>query len=137
MQLNKTRFESLLNVRPDDIDMNQHVHSSRYIDYVLTARYDQMERCYKMPMSEFIQHGFGWVIRDTFLEFKRPLLLGEQCRIITWLDEMENTGCRVCFEILKTNGKQSCTGYFNYTMVSLQTGRAHTVPDWIIERYSI
>ncbi|MDP3929291.1 MAG: thioesterase [Bacteroidota bacterium] len=50
-QLNKSKFESTLKVRPDDIDMNQHVHSSKYIDYVLSARYDHMERCYKMPIT--------------------------------------------------------------------------------------
>jgi len=54
MTLGRTRFETELTVRPDDIDMNQHVHSSRYQDYVLAARYDQMARCYKMPMEEFI-----------------------------------------------------------------------------------
>ncbi|MCP5552003.1 MAG: hypothetical protein H7A53_14035, partial [Akkermansiaceae bacterium] len=33
-------FETRLDVRPDDIDMNRHVHNSRYLDYVLAARYD-------------------------------------------------------------------------------------------------
>jgi acetyl-CoA acetyltransferase len=49
-----TRFNSELQVRPDDIDMNQHVHASKYFDYVLAARYDQMARCYKMGMDEFV-----------------------------------------------------------------------------------
>ena len=31
----RTRFRTPLRVRPDDIDMNQHVHGSRYFDYVL------------------------------------------------------------------------------------------------------
>ena len=30
-----TRFETELQVRPDDIDMNQHVHGSRYFDYTM------------------------------------------------------------------------------------------------------
>ena len=44
-----------MQVRPDDIDMNRHVHSSRYLDYVLAARFDQMERCYKMSMQAFME----------------------------------------------------------------------------------
>ena len=47
----RSRFETEMPVRPDDIDMNQHVHNSRYFDYVLAARYDQMARCYRMPTS--------------------------------------------------------------------------------------
>ena len=41
-QLVRSKFESEMQVRPDDIDMYQHVHSSRYMDYVLAARFDQM-----------------------------------------------------------------------------------------------
>ena len=43
-------FETEFRVRPDDIDMFQHVHNSKYFDYVLAARYDQMERCYGVAM---------------------------------------------------------------------------------------
>jgi YbgC/YbaW family acyl-CoA thioester hydrolase len=138
MALNKTRFETVLKVRPDDIDMNVHVHSSKYIDYVLAARYDQMERCYKMPIQEFMKHGFGWVIRNTFIEFKRPLGIGEEFIVETHIDEFYKDGVKVNFRILKADSrKESCTGYFNYTMIYMETGRAAIVPDWIIERYSI
>jgi acyl-CoA thioester hydrolase/thioesterase-3 len=68
MEANRSKFETILKVRPDDIDMNNHVHSSKYIDYVLAARYEQMEFNYKMPMQEFIKHGYGWVIKNTFIE---------------------------------------------------------------------
>ncbi len=57
MALQHSKFETELQVRPDDIDMNQHVHNTRYLDYVLAARYDLMERCYKMNMAEFIALG--------------------------------------------------------------------------------
>lgn len=137
-ELNKSKFESILKVRPDDIDMNQHVHSSKYIDYVLAARYDQMERCYKMPITEFTKHGLGWVVRNTFIEFKRPLVLGDEMLVRTYIDEMQKDSVKVNFEIIKAaNGKVSCTGYFNYTMIDLKTARAAIIPEWIIARYSI
>jgi acyl-CoA thioester hydrolase/thioesterase-3 len=108
------------------------------MDYVLAARFDQMERCYKMPMSEFIKHGFSWVIRNTFIEFKRPLVLGDTMKVVTYIDEMQKDGVKVHFEIIKTqNNKIACSGYFNYTMVDINTGRAALIPDWIVERYSI
>ena len=52
-------FETDVAIRPDDIDMNNHVHNSKYLDLVLAARYDQMTRCYKMSMDEFIAMGLG------------------------------------------------------------------------------
>jgi acyl-CoA thioester hydrolase/thioesterase-3 len=133
-----SKFESELQVRPDDIDMNQHVHNSRYFDYVLAARYDQMERCYKMPMSEFIKLGFGWVVRVAHIEYKRPLGLGDWFIVRTWIHKINRDGVEVHFQILrKDNGKLSCSGYFDYAMVSLQSGRAEAIPQWIIEKYSI
>ncbi|HLA69312.1 MAG TPA: acyl-CoA thioesterase [Bacteroidota bacterium] len=133
-----SKFESELQVRPDDIDMNQHVHNSRYFDYVLAARYDQMSRCYKMPMEEFLKHGFGWVVRRAFIEYKRPLGLGDWFIVRTWIHEIVDDGVQVHFEIIKkSTGKLSCDGYFDYTMVNTKTGRAESIPDWIKQKYSI
>lgn len=94
-----TKFETPLQVRPDDMDMNQHVHASRYLDYVLAARYEQMERCYQMPMEEFLKLGFGWYIRTAHLEYKRPLGLGERFIVRTWVAEFFKDGVKVQFEI--------------------------------------
>ncbi|MEX2116153.1 MAG: acyl-CoA thioesterase [Bacteroidota bacterium] len=133
-----SKFETEMQVRPDDIDMNQHVHNSRYFDYVLAARYDQMERCYKMPMAEFLKLGFGWVVRTAFIEYKRPLGLGDGFVVRTWIDDVQENGVVVHFEIVKkVSGKLSCDGYFNYTMVNTETGRAEKIPGWIIEKYSV
>lgn len=138
MELRRTRFESELTVRPDDIDMNQHVHGSRYFDYVLAARYDQMARCYGMAMEEFLKLGFGWFIQTAHLDFKRPLGLGDTFIVRTWVDELLRRGVKVRFEILRRQtGKLCCDGWFDYTMVNLKTGRAETIPDWIIEKYAI
>jgi acyl-CoA thioester hydrolase len=138
MTFGKSRFETELQVRPDDIDMNQHVHASRYMDYVLAARYDQMARCYKMSMEEFIKAGFGWYVRTTHIEFKRPLGLGEFFVVRTWVEDFFKDGVEVRFEILKRQtGKLCCDGYCRYTMIDLQTGRAKAIPDWIAEKYAV
>ena len=136
--LGRSKFESELQVRPDDIDMNQHVHGSRYFDYVLAARYDQMDRCYKMSLEEFSKAGFGWFVQTAHVEYKRPLRLGDRFVVRTWIEEMLKVSVRVHFEIIKTaTGKLSCDGYFAYTMVNTQTGRAEPIPDWIAKKYAI
>src|SRR5947208_2739834 len=99
--LGRSKFESELQVRPDDIDMNQHVHGSRFFDYVLAARYDQMARCYKMSMEEFLKLGYGWVVRCAHVEYKRPLLLGDWILVRTWVEAILKETVRVQFEIMK------------------------------------
>lgn len=125
-------------VRPDDIDMNQHVHSSRYQDYVLAARYDQMARCYGMAMEEFIKAGLGWFVNTSHIEYRRPLRLGDVFVVRTWVECFQRNGVRIGFEILRDpGGKTSCHGWCDYTLVTLATGRATEIPPWIIEKYSV
>ena len=134
----RSKFETTMLVRPDDIDMNQHVHNSKYFDYVLAARYDQMARCYRMPMEEFIAHGFGWVVKTAHVQYKRPLGLGDEIVVRTWIEEIVRDGVTVQFQILrKKNGKLCADGYFDYTMISLATGRGKAIPGWIGEKYAV
>ena len=132
------KFETELRVRPDDIDMYQHVHSSRYMDYVLAARFDQMEHGYKMPMSEFAKLGYGWFMATAHLNFKSPLELGDRFGVRTWIEKFTLIGVKVQFQIVAFEGqKLSCDGWFDYVMVSLETGRAVRIPATIRAKYSI
>jgi YbgC/YbaW family acyl-CoA thioester hydrolase len=133
-----SRFETELAVRPDDIDMNQHVHYSRYFDYVLAARYDQMMRCYKMSMEDFLKAGYSWVAKVAHLEYKRSLGMGDSIVVRTWIEQIFKDGVKVRFEIdNKKTAKLCCLGWFDYTMISIKTGRAEAIPAWITDKYSI
>ena len=140
MTLGRTPFETELQVRPDDIDMNRHVHASRYHDYVLAARYDQMARCYQMSMDEFTQAGYGWFVKTAHLDYKRPLVMGDRFVVRTWVDEIGGSDVKVRFQILRRvreRLKISCEGWFDYTLVSLQDGRAELIPDHVLAKYAI
>lgn len=131
-------FISEFKVSPDDIDMFNHVHNSTYFDYVLAARYEQMETCYKMPMEDFLKQGFGWVVRSTFVEYKRPLVLGDKFTVQTEIITINPKGCRVKFEIkISKVGKVACVGWFDYIMINISDGKSVKVSDDIILRYSI
>jgi YbgC/YbaW family acyl-CoA thioester hydrolase len=138
MHLPYSIFESELDVRPDDIDMNNHVHNSKYLDYVLAARYDQMDRCYGVAMGEFLSRGLMWVVKACVVEFKRPLALGDRMIVRTGIASVGKTEARVQFEILKkSTRKLSVSGHFDYTLVKRVTGRAEKIPDDIIAKYTI
>jgi YbgC/YbaW family acyl-CoA thioester hydrolase len=132
------RFETEMEVRPDDIDMFQHVHSSRYQDYVLAARFEQMRRCYQMSMPDFLARGLGWFVETAHLEYKRPLGLGERFAVRTWVREILKAGVRVDFEILKLPARKlACAGHFHYALIDLATRRAVGIPPDVLEKYSI
>ncbi|MEM6279221.1 MAG: acyl-CoA thioesterase [Verrucomicrobiota bacterium] len=131
-------FETRVEVRPDDIDMNHHVHNSKYFDYVLAARYDQMERCYGMTMEAFLERGFSWVVRSSYMEHKRPLHIGDAALVQTGVLEIKPRGVQVGFEIHKeSDQKLVAKGWFDYAMISVESGRPQPIPEDIIKIYSI
>ena len=131
-------FSSEFKVRPDDIDMFNHVHNSTYFDYVLAARYDQMERCYGMPLESFLKQGYGWVVRTAYCDYKRPLGLGDEFIVATGIESITMKGCRVKFEITnKKTNKVVCDGWFDYVMIDIKTGKSVKVSEAMIEKYSI
>lgn len=131
-------FESEIAVRPDDIDMNDHVHNSRFMDYVLAARFDQMRRCYKMPMEEFTAMGFSWVVKSCRIEYRRPLRLGDTALVRTRIVRAGGSTVVVAFDILrKESQKRSADGEFEYVLVSIATGRAAEIPQAVLEKYRV
>jgi len=133
-----SKFETELQVRPDDIDMYQHVHSSRYMDYVLAARFDQMERCYKMPMTEFQRLGYGWFMAGAHMNFRRSLELGDRFVVRTWIEKFTLIGVKVQFQIERLPGRTlSCDGSFDYVMISTATARPVRLPAEIRAKYAI
>jgi len=133
-----SRFATTFKVRPDDIDMFNHVHNSIYFDYVLAARYEQMEQYYGMSMEKFIEQGYGWVVKTAYMDYKRPLTLGDSFLVTTGIIELQATGCRVEFDIKNTkNNKLCCDGWFDYVMIDLKTGRSAAITAEMMEKYSI
>jgi YbgC/YbaW family acyl-CoA thioester hydrolase len=130
-------FETEVIVRPDDIDMNNHVHYSKYLDYLLFARFDQMERCYKMSMQEYIDMKLTWVSSNVNINYKRGLVLGEKCKVRTKIDSFSGAKVTVWFEILKESGKVAADGTADYTLISTENGRPTRITDEMILRHSI
>ena len=133
-----SKFETQLSVRPDDIDLYQHVHSTRYLDYVLAARFEQMEIHYGMSMRAFADRGLGWWMAAATIHYKRPLGWGDRMTVRCWIVHFTDTGCRVAFEIEKNpTGKRVCDGFCDYTLVTLSNGRATAIPEDVRAKYSI
>ncbi|WP_028297546.1 acyl-CoA thioesterase [Olivibacter sitiensis] len=131
-------FRTLMKVRPDDIDMFQHVHNSKYFDYVLAARYEQMRDNYGTTMEDYMERGLGWVIRTAHVTYKRPLKMGQEFYVETGIESIHERGCTVQFKILfKENEKVSCEGWFEYILIETATGKLTKMPEELLEQYAI
>lgn len=130
-------YQTEIKIRPDDIDLNNHVHNTKYLDYILAARYEQMRDNYKMPMSEFHKLGFNWVISITNIEYKRALKLEDKILVKTQVDSISGAQVKVNFWIVfKETEKVAAQGFITYTMISIKSGRPTRIPDEIVNHYS-
>lgn len=132
-----SRFTTEMRVRPDDLDLYCHVHSSRYLDYVLAARFDQMERCYGMSMQAFAARGLGWFQRAITINYKRPLTMDERFKVETGVVRFRRDGVVITFKIFKQNGKIAADGEGDYALIDMKTRWATEIPDDIKAKYSI
>ncbi len=130
--------EAEITVRPDDIDMNNHVHYSKYLDYLLTARYIQMEKDYKMSMEEFLKRGLTWFAKSITLNYKRALKLGDVALVKAQIKEIHGAVVKIDFEIYKKGSdKIYVDGNGEFMLLSVTTGRPQRIPEDVIEKYSI
>jgi YbgC/YbaW family acyl-CoA thioester hydrolase len=86
MQTMKKVLESKMKIRFHDCDPYNHLNNSRYIDYIVTARGDQLIEHYRFDTYQIArQQGVGWVAAQTQISYLAPALLMEEVLIETQL----------------------------------------------------
>jgi acyl-CoA thioester hydrolase len=82
----KKILESKAKVRFHDCDPFNHLNNSRYIDYIVTARGDQLMEHYSLDIYALAQErGVGWVAAQTQIAYLAPARLMEEVIIQTQL----------------------------------------------------
>lgn len=131
-------FTSEVIIRPDDIDLNDHVHFTKYLDFFLAARYEQMEQNYKISMEEFWHMRLNWVASSMQINYKRALKLGDIALVKTKVESFNRAQVTVNFWIhSKKSNKLTADGYGLFTLINIDNGRPAQIPTDIINRYSI
>lgn len=88
----KKVLESNMKIRFHDCDPFNHLNNSRYIDYIVTARGDQIADNYDLDIYRLArEEGLGWVSAQTQIAYLVPAYLMEevaiQTRLISYSDK--------------------------------------------------
>lgn len=82
----KKVLESNMKIRFHDCDPFNHLNNSRYIDYFMTARGDQLIDNYDFDIYQLAREkGVGWVSAQTQVAYLRPAFVMEEVTIQTQL----------------------------------------------------
>jgi YbgC/YbaW family acyl-CoA thioester hydrolase len=78
--------ESKMKIRFPDCDPFNHLNNSRYIDYLINAREDQLLDYYDFDVYRLaLEQGIGWVSAQTQISYLFPAMLMEEVTIQTRL----------------------------------------------------
>lgn len=82
--------ESTLKIRFPDCDPFNHLNNSRYIDYMINAREDQLLSYYDFDLYKLaMEKGIGWVVVQNQIAYATPATLMETVTIQTRLISSE------------------------------------------------
>lgn len=103
----KKVLESSMKIRFHDCDPFNHLNNSRYIDYIMTARGDQLIDNYHLDIYQLSrEHGIGWVTAQTQISYLSPATLMEEVIIQTQLLSFSDKSLHL-EALMWNNGKTS------------------------------
>jgi len=71
-----------------------------------------------------------------FIDYKRALKMSEYFVVKTGIESIDEKKCRVHFEIVsKATNKTCCDGWFDFVMISMETGKGILIPQDVIAHY--
>ncbi len=93
-------LKSQATVRFQDCDPYGHLYNSKYIDYFMNAREDQLLENYKLDIYGLTEtEGIGWVVAQNQVAYLQPALLMEKVWITSKLIEFSPKLLTVEFEM--------------------------------------
>ena len=102
----KKIIESTMKVRFHDCDPFNHLNNSRYIDYIMTARGDQLLDNYDFDIYRIAREELvGWVTAQTQISYLSPAFLAEELLIQTQLISYNEKS--LLFEAVMWNKEQT------------------------------
>ncbi|MEN0109167.1 MAG: acyl-CoA thioesterase [Planctomycetota bacterium] len=119
-----------------DIDFNQHVSNIVYVRWMEQGRCNLLEAA-GFAVTDVVNMGFGPVLVDTQIAYKRPLELGDRVSCEVWLSEIAKASAWMDFVFRKLpadaedllSGDVIATGRQRGVFVSLENGRPRKFTD--------
>ena len=128
-------LESNTKVRFHDCDPFNHLHNSRYIDYIMAARSEQLEAHYQFDVYKLArEQGVSWVAAQAQVSYLQPALLMEEVTIQTRLFSYTEKSL-LAEGIMWNRNKTAAKALLWIKLVhcNIKTGKSHVHSDALLE----
>lgn len=104
------------------IDFMRHVSNIVYVQWMEIGR-SMLLDAIGMPVAQIATQGFGPVLVETNISYKKPLYLGDQVKAEVWLSELSHASAWLAFRFLNGAGEVCAIGRQRGLFIYLATGR--------------
>lgn len=100
----------------------KHVSNIVYVQWMEIARTRLLEAI-GMPVEKIAENGFGPVLVESHIQYKKPLVLGDQVKVETWFSELSHASAWLEYRFMNGAGEQAAIGRQRGIFVEFATGR--------------
>lgn len=116
----------------ENIDDNGHVNNVVYLAWMQDLAISHWRA--RVAPEELTR--WSWVALRHEIDYRRPLLPGEQASAITWIGERRGPRMDRFYRIDGPDGEMCAQGRSEWVLINLDTRRPTRVPDWMEEMFS-
>jgi acyl-CoA thioester hydrolase len=122
-------YEKLIEVRIDDIDLNGHLHNSRYLEYANHARASYFEES-DFPASRIYQAGLGPMTFSEEAKYHHELFLGQCVTLKVQVVGMSADASRwqILHTFLRPDGQHAASLTSSGAWVDIKTRKVKAPP---------
>lgn len=134
----KKTLTSSTKIRFQDCDPFNHLNNSKYIDYLINAREDQIEKEYDLDVYAHIKNNqAGWVVTSHQIAFLKPAFLMEEVTIESQLMSFDENKLQVEMRMMDKSGqKLKSLLWTQFTYVDLKTQQKASHPKYLMELFT-
>lgn len=125
-------YASTIAVRFSDLDPYGHVNSARYLDYIISSRFEYSRRHLDVTDQTLVAKGIGFFLTHAESRFLRPIQGVQELDVRSWVESIEGAELRVPYEIRLSNDKVASEGQLKFAVIDLKTQRPTAPPDWVV-----
>jgi acyl-CoA thioester hydrolase len=120
LPLKKLVFD--LSINTFQIDFMKHVSNIVYVQWMEIARTKLLEAV-GLPVEQIARQGYGPVLIESHITYKKPLVLGDTVRAEAWLSALSHASAWLEFRFCHEGGDLAASGRQRGLFVEFASGR--------------
>ncbi|GAB4477300.1 MAG: hypothetical protein Kow00124_20340 [Anaerolineae bacterium] len=122
-------------IRHYECDAYGHVNHANYLRYMQEAAFEASAAA-GYDFSRYDALGSLWLVRDTDVEYLRPLRYGDTVVVTTWVADFQRVRSRRAYELRRdSDGEVVARAVTDWAYLDAASGRPARIPPAMVERF--